>query len=110
MQQSCTDTTKNVKLSYMPKLPKLYTTEGGTIQITDGTKIIGGLLPVLNRHNRYTVRMGTSGGFYNTQLSFDDALAFLMERLKRSYERELRSIQRGANLIHKKKKSSLIMG
>lgn len=81
---------------------KIYKLEDGTLNVTDGRRILGGLIPVEGKENKYTIRMGSYGGFYNEEKSFDDALSFLCNQLVSNYTAEIESVRRGAICIYKK--------
>lgn len=83
-------------------MKKLIKEDDGTLTITDGTNILGALLPVKGKDGMFKVRMGVSGGFYLTPVTFNEGLLTLQKALINSYKRRIESSMRGANLIYKR--------
>lgn len=68
--------------------------------IYDGKRVIGSLISLGD--DKFKIRIGEFGGFYNVSLSFNDALDKLITADIKNYTSRLRSIKTGANLIYKK--------
>ena len=95
---NCKSLTMRAKMS---KMKALELQPDGSFDVTDGLRVIGGLLPT--KSGMFKVRMGAYGGFYSTPHTFDEALDFLIGALISTHEVKLRRIKTGANLIYKKK-------
>lgn len=81
------------KKSSLTKLPD------GTLQVNDGSNIIGKLIP---DGDKYQVQMGEYGGFFSVRMNFNNALDLLIRNHLRVYTNRINSVKAGANLIFKR--------